>query len=1762
MRAVDPAENADPTPAEHTWEVVGPATTTILTGPPREPLANTKETSATFTWTANQAELIFGCSLDGAQPVACTSPHTVHGLTVGAHSFEVTSRNSFLIVEPESASNTWLWTIDEPNPNTPAGTDVAVDIPTAAGLATVTFGSVATAGHTTVTLLETPPSELPQGYLIAGSAYYDIVTTAEFAPGDVRVCLAFNPANVEPPVALLHYDETLGAWVDISDTTTGNVVCGEAGSLSPFALATESSAALLDTFVDIAPPSQTVSQIATFSFSSNDGEASFECMLDGVPFTSCSTTTEYTDLAVGQHELFVRAKNGAGEVDLTPAVHRWTIGPLPDTAILSGPEEVTEDRDAHFQFISTLAGATFECSLDEMAENLLFLPCDANHTFSNLAFGDHELLVRAKDNAGNVDPTPAEYGWEIGGIPPLVLIESGPDAESTSRDATFTFSADTTERIFLCSLDGAEPSPCQSPHSYTGLPLGAHTFEVQVYVDPEFAVAEAPVSRYEWTVVGLTAPETSIVFGPPPVSGGMDPEGGQATFIFAFSSNSTQALFECALDGGAWSSCESPMEYSGIALGDHLFRVRAHDLSVPPNYDPTPATHAFRVVPAPETTIVSGPEGEVNGTTATFTFSSTVAGSTFECALDLGPFVACANPYTLTNVPDGEHMLEVRAKTADGVVDTTPEEWSWAVNGQLPDTTILTGPPSFTTSTGAVFTFSSTEGLVEYECSLDGGLFEGCEPGEPPLPESSHIAIELMPGEHTLRVRAVDETGFFDPTPASWTWTIVMPPDTAIVNAPAHDTTDANATFTFTASQPGSTFQCSLNSDAEEAYEPCATPTTYEGLVPGLYVFRVRSVTPGGIVDPSPAAHAWRVRAPSETEAPDTTLTATPPASTTNTSATFRFTASELGVSYQCSLDGAPFSNCNSGIVLNNLAVGEHTFQVRAIDAFDNVETEPASYTWLVVTGDGTPPIAIITNAPPNNDPISNDVALFEFEANEPATFVCSLDGAPYAPCTSPIEYLNLSPMLHQFRVKATDQFGNVGVATMYEWETLDVTPPDTELLSWPSDPSGSSTARFEFAGTDNVTVIEGEVQLLEFECRLNEGAWFTCVSPANLINIQPGLTTFEVRAMDSEGNVDPSPAGYAWTVLDGTPPQTTLTSTPPASTMDTSASFEFSSSEAGSTFACSLDGADFAACDSGIAYSDLIVGSHWFRVAATDSSGLVDDSPASYTWTILPPPDTTDPQTFVDQGPASSTLSSSASLFFSADEPANFQCSFNGGSFNQCASPFQLTNLGVGSYTFQVFAIDLSGNVDDTPASHAWTVIPQCRHDDHRVAGRPDRRDVRDLRVRGRPGRRELRVRARRRHRHRHVDRVRLGRHVHRPRAGRARVRRPREGRPGERRSDARGLRLGDRHDHAARHHDHRRPRRCHRRNGRERVERHLHLQRRPAARVRHVLPVHARRRRSARLLVAVHRRRRRPLRGDRHPGGRALARGHGPRPAPPRRSGARALRVDDPRHDRAGHDHRDGRSRSHPGRPRAAARHHLRLERGERDLRVLAQRRGLRRVRRPADERLRGQPRAGHVHPRGRRGRRERQRQRRPVARERHVHRRRRAGHDHRPRLGADQPDHRADRDLRVRRRPDRRHHLHLLARRGRLHALLLAGDVQRGRPDGRVDRERGQPRHGTRRPLVPRHRDQRLRPPGGDARAPRVDDRAACSTPSTRRPRSRARRRRSSACRRRSSSPAPTTRRSRPTSPSSARSTERRPCPAARRTSSSTSRSASTR
>jgi hypothetical protein len=123
-------------------------------------------------------------------------------------------------------------------------------------------------------------------------------------------------------------------------------------------------------------------------------------------------------------------------------------------------------------------------------------------------------------------------------------------------------------------------------------------------------------------------------------------------------------------------------------------------------------------------------------------------------------------------------------------------------------------------------------------------------------------------------------------------------------------------------------------------------------------------------------------------------------------------------------------------------ASGQVTITARALDAARNAATSS-----ITVTVDNTPPDTLLTSTPPGVGP---DSATFEFAASEPgASFECSLDGSPFAPCTSPKSYSGLAPGTHAFSVRAVDSLGNVDATpASYSWSVAGGT------LNWAANAS------------------------------------------------------------------------------------------------------------------------------------------------------------------------------------------------------------------------------------------------------------------------------------------------------------------------------------------------------------------------------------------------------------------------------------------------------------------------------------------------------------------------------------------------------------------------------------------------------------------------------------------------------------------------------------------------------------------------------------
>jgi chitodextrinase len=132
-----------------------------------------------------------------------------------------------------------------------------------------------------------------------------------------------------------------------------------------------------------------------------------------VATTSATAWTNTGVEAATTYTYTVRAIDSAGNLGgASPAV-TVTTPPAdttpPETTIGSGPAGTVASRSATFTFSASESGALFDCALDAAP----FAPCSSPYTYSQVAAGAHSFLVRAKDAAGNADPTPAIWSWTV-----------------------------------------------------------------------------------------------------------------------------------------------------------------------------------------------------------------------------------------------------------------------------------------------------------------------------------------------------------------------------------------------------------------------------------------------------------------------------------------------------------------------------------------------------------------------------------------------------------------------------------------------------------------------------------------------------------------------------------------------------------------------------------------------------------------------------------------------------------------------------------------------------------------------------------------------------------------------------------------------------------------------------------------------------------------------------------------------------------------------------------------------------------------------------------------------------------------------------------------------------------------------------------------------------------------------------------------------------------------------------------------------------
>ncbi|REG31900.1 Ig-like domain-containing protein [Archangium gephyra] len=381
-------------------------------------------------------------------------------------------------------------------------------------------------------------------------------------------------------------------------------------------------------------------------------------------------------LANGTYSASVRAQSTSGETSTLVTVGFRVNTTPPNVNIIEDPAARISTTSARIRFMVSGVGTL---SVDCIVDGVTTSNCSSPFLLENLSEGSHVVVLLAKDDAGNVDPTPARSEFIVDITPPTVLIRSGPANPSNQRDVTFTLEASEVSR-YECFLDTqpVEPSDCAATSKLYFLFEGAHTFSVRA---TDLTDLVGPEVSYSWTV-DLTPPATPELGSPtagallrsstPEISG--TAEVGSTVRVLV---DDTVVCTATADASRIWKCTpSSPLATNTPSNPTYELVLEAQDAAG--NVSSRSAPISFRVdAVLPDTIIVSGPAPALREAQPRFVFQSTEEVEEYECIVDqkleaCGPLLEGSRPFA-----PGKHSVMVSAIDKAGNKDDSPATWTW-----------------------------------------------------------------------------------------------------------------------------------------------------------------------------------------------------------------------------------------------------------------------------------------------------------------------------------------------------------------------------------------------------------------------------------------------------------------------------------------------------------------------------------------------------------------------------------------------------------------------------------------------------------------------------------------------------------------------------------------------------------------------------------------------------------------------------------------------------------------------------------------------------------------------------------------------------------------------------------------------------------------------------------------------------------------------------------------------------------------------------
>lgn len=500
--------------------------------------------------------------------------------------------------------------------------------------------------------------------------------------------------------------------------------------------------------------------------------------------------------------------------------------------------------------------------------------------------------------------------------PPTPSISSGPANPTNSTSASFTYTDSGSISKFQCALDSnanASFVDCgtkkPSSTSYSNLAAGSHTFYVRAVVTSGANAGISSPASYTW-LIDRTPPTVSSMTALDP-----SPTGASSVrWTVTFSEPVTGV-----------SSSNFTTSVTGISGNTSVTSVSGGGAT----YTVTANTGSSTASGSGTEKLVLSSAGSIKDLAGNGLAGTPYTGASYTVD-HLAPKVqsmALAGP-SPTNA--GSVAWTVTFSEPVGGVATSNFALSWSGITGTPAVTGISGGPTVYTVTASTGSGAGNSGSLQLRLTSAGAIKDGVGNGLTGVPSNgpSYAIDKLAPpppvlGQHPATYAAS--------TSASFTFADDSDNDN---DNPFADSDDV----------AGATLYCSLDGSAPTA---CTSPKSYSSLSQGQHTFQVYAVDTAGNQSAT-TSFTWTV----DTVAPTVAFTQTPPNPDSNQSPTFKFSATDpapgSGVAATaCKLDSGSWYLCSSPQTLSNLAFGQHTFSVFAVDRAGNV-SNTASYTWTI----------------------------------------------------------------------------------------------------------------------------------------------------------------------------------------------------------------------------------------------------------------------------------------------------------------------------------------------------------------------------------------------------------------------------------------------------------------------------------------------------------------------------------------------------------------------------------------------------------------------------------------------------------------------------------------------------------------------------------------------------------------------------------------------------------------------------------------------